>query len=251
MALHTKKLSTGGALQFENGRIYHPAMICETLGFRLECDMAEPLVAHIPFAFDLGAGQRARLLREPIIGSVIPDMLLGIWSGDMPRWNGLNSISRHVLAWLSAQKSASSEEQLCENLLLSHRAASSAVSRLERVGAVTKRDSGEVCIQPHFDVSDSVRLIAIEMKLKKWREALEQAIVYRKFADEAYVVLDGCQVRLNDKAREAFTSNGVGLFLHQGGEFRNEILAASASPIPSVDRLFALAKVASGPYCLA
>src|SRR5271154_1583050 len=110
-------------------------MNCEKMGFRFECDMAKPLIAHLPFAFDLCVGQRARLLREPTIGSVIPDMLLGIWSGDMPRWRGLNSISRHVLAWLATQKHASSEAQLCENLMLSDRATSSAVSLLERVGA--------------------------------------------------------------------------------------------------------------------
>jgi len=65
-------------------------------------------------------------------------LLLGIWSGELPRFDTLNGISRHILAWLSKQKVASSEEQLCEHLLLSRCAAGSAVSTLERVGAFRK-----------------------------------------------------------------------------------------------------------------
>jgi hypothetical protein len=214
--------------------------------------MVKPLIAHLPSVFFLHPGQRARLLREQPIGSVIPDLLLGIWWGDLPRFNGLNTVSRHILAWLSEQKVASSEEQLCDHLSLSRHAADSAVSTLERVGAVSKRDSGEVELCPEFDVSGSVRIIAIEMKLKKWREALAQAIEYRKFANEAYVVLDGNQVQMEPEVRDVFVASGIGLFMQCRGELQIEISAESVAPNPSVDRLFAVSKLASsGPYCLA
>src|SRR6266852_4751619 len=220
----------------------------EATSFRFECDMVEPLVALLPTVFDLHAGQRARLLREQPVGSVIPDLLFGIWSGELPRYEGLNIISRHVLAWLSTQKIVNSEDQLCEDLLLSRHAANSAVSTLKRVGAISKRDSGEVELCPEFDVSGSIRLIAIEMKLKKWREALAQAVEYRKFADEAYVVLDGNQARMTIEVRDAFVENGIGLFLQCGMELKKEISAELLAPAPSVERLFAVSKLASsGP----
>ena len=227
-------------------------MNCQIPPFRLECEMVRPLVANLPRVFYLHPGQRACLLREQSVGSVVPDLIFGIWSGELPPCGGLNSISRHVLAWLSTQKVASSEEQLCDDLLLSRHAANSAVSTLERVGALSKRDSGEVELCPEFDISGSVRLIAIEMKLKKWREALAQAIEYRNFADEAYVVLDGNQVRMNSEVRNAFVANGIGLFLQRGRGLKRVITAESITPAPSVDRLFAVTKLASaGPYCLA
>jgi hypothetical protein len=224
---------------------------CETASFRFESDMVKPLVAHIPSAFRLHPGQRARLLLEQPIGSVIPDLLFGIWSGELPRCGGLNTVSRHILAWLATQKVAH-QETLRENLLLSQYATESAVSALKRVGAVSKRDSGEVELRSEFNVSASIRLIAIEMKLKKWREALAQALEYRKFADEAYVVLDGNQAQLNASVRDAFVANGVGLFLQHSEGLEEKISAISTKPEPSVDRLFAVGKLSSsGPYCLA
>ena len=75
---------------------------------------------------------------------------------------------------------------------------------------------------------------------------------YRSFADEAYVVLDGNQVRLNDEITNAFVANGIGLFLQRNEELENVVTAIPSTPRPSVDRLFALTKLAnSGPYCLA
>jgi hypothetical protein len=151
------------------------------------------------------------------------------------------------------QKVASGEQQLREELLISQHATVAAMSSLKRVGAIEQRESGEVALRPEFDVSHTVKLIAIEMKLTRWREALGQAIAYREFADEAYVVLDGNQVRLTADIRAAFVSNGVGLFLQRGAEVKRRIVTArGAQRMPSVDRLFAVSKLAkSGPYCLA
>ncbi len=240
------------ALQNFPPRSYDSWVNCEATSFRFEREMVKPLVALLPTVFHLHTGQRARLLREQAIGSVIPDLLFGIWSGELPRYHGLNTVSRYILAWLSTQKMANSEEQLREVLLLSQHAADSAVATLKRVGAISRRDSGEVDLSPEFDVSGSVRIIAIEMKLKRWREALAQAVEYLKFADEAYVVLDGNQVRMNMEVREAFVANGIGLFLQRSGAIEREIPAEPIAPTPSEGRLFAVSKLASsGPYCLA
>jgi len=226
-------------------------MTTESVRFRFESEMAEPLIARIPSVFHLDSGKRLRVLRETAIGPVIPDLLLGIWSGDLPRCAGLNPVSRHILAWLSEQKATSSEDQLCERLFLSEHAATSAILALQRVGAIIKRESGEVQLRPEYDVSGSVRLIAIEMKLKRWREALQQSVAYRKFADEAYVVLDGNQVHVNTEVREAFIASGIGLLLQYGEELWSEIMAPPTVPPASVDRLFAVSKLACGPYCFA
>lgn len=220
--------------------------------FRFEHEMLRPVISRIPEMFHVTPGQRLRVLQETAIGSVVPDVLLGVWSGELPHWNGLNSISRHILAWLMVWKTANSEEQLQRDLFLSEHATTSAITALKRVGAITSRDSGEVALLPGLEVLDSVQLVAIEMKLKRWRDALQQAMDYRSFADEAYVVLDGNQVRLNDEITNAFVANGIGLFLQRNEELENVVTAIPSTPRPSVDRLFALTKLAnSGPYCLA
>lgn len=239
-------------MEISRRRLIISSVIAPETPFRFECDMLNPLIESFPSVFRLNSGQRLRVLREPTIGAVIPDVLVGIWSGELPRCGSLNSISRHVLAWLSTQKTASGE-QLREELLISQHAVVAAMSSLKRVGAIDQRESGEVELRAEFDISHLVRLIAIEMKLTRWREAMGQAIAYREFADEAYVVLDGNQVRLTADIRAAFVSNGVGLFLQRGAEVKRKIKAArGAQRIPSVDRLFAVSKLAkSGPYCLA
>src|SRR5882762_1926950 len=90
--------------------------------FRFEYEMLDSLIAFIPSGFRPGNGQRTRVLREPAIGSVIPDVLIGIWTGELPHCEGLNTVSRHILAWLSVQKVTPSQEQLQEGLLLSRHA---------------------------------------------------------------------------------------------------------------------------------
>jgi len=200
----------------------------------------------------LRSGERASLLREPLVGSVIPDVVFGIWTGELPRWGPLNSVSRHILAWLLVKKVAGSEESLCADLFLSRHAAASGVSALQRIGAVATRDSGEIELRPDFRFSESIRLVAVEMKLRRWKEALSQAAEYRRFADESYVVMDGNQVQVSDESRAEFTRNGVGLILQSMDEIRFEIPAELTVPPPSVDRLFLWEKLArTGPHCLA
>jgi hypothetical protein len=221
--------------------------------FRLESEMLNSLMDCLPTVFLLRTGERAKVLVEPTIGSVIPDLIFATWSGELPRCDTLNSVSRHVLAWLTSQKIALGEVQLCEELFLSQQAAAAAVSSLKRIGAVAQRESGEVELCPQFDPSGVVTLIALEVKMKRWKEALEQATAYRTFADQAYVVLDGNQVKLTPAIEAAFVSKGIGLFLQYGTKLEQKIVAApNQKPAPSFERLLAVCKVSSSrPYCVA
>src|SRR5713101_5744257 len=112
--------------------------------FRFEYEMVKPLLPLLPTVFELRSGQRTRVLRETAIGSVIPDLMIGVWSGDLPRYAKLNGGSRHILAWLSTEKAVRDAEQLRDALFLSKHAADSAASTLKRIGAIDKRDSGEI-----------------------------------------------------------------------------------------------------------
>lgn len=56
-----------------------------------------------------------------------------------------------------------------------------------------------------------VKLAAFEAKIKKWRQALYQAIQYKQFADKVYVILHEQYSRPALAARREFVKNGVGL----------------------------------------
>ena len=220
--------------------------------FRFEAEMFDTLLPLVAAVFDLSPGQKLRVLREAAVGSIIPDLMVAVWSGELPKYSKLNGISRHVLAWLSAEKKVWNEEKLRDVMFLSQKATASAVLALSRIGAIEKIDSGEIQLRSEFDVSHSVRLIAVEIKLKRWRQALEQAIEYRKFANEAYVVMDGAQLVMSDKVTDAFALSGVGLLLQHGKDLCKAVPARSTTPAPSDGRLLAVSKlVESGPYCFA
>jgi hypothetical protein len=57
----------------------------------------------------------------------------------------------------------------------------------------------------------SAKMVAIEAKLTRWRDALRQAREYRKYADRVFVALPESEARKARMALEAFTAAGVGL----------------------------------------
>ncbi len=61
-----------------------------------------------------------------------------------------------------------------------------------------------------------VTVIAIEAKLMRWRDALTQAVAYRKFADESYVAIPDMYAAPATKASSQFRENGVGLLVVSG-----------------------------------
>ncbi len=52
-------------------------------------------------------------------------------------------------------------------------------------------------------------LIAIELKIKKWKKAMRQAAVYQLFAHKVYIALPND--RLNDRVLETVTNQGIGV----------------------------------------
>ena len=58
----------------------------------------------------------------------------------------------------------------------------------------------------------SARIIAIEAKLTKWKDALEQAVAYQLYADETYVLLPEKENFPTTKAEDKFRRVGVGLW---------------------------------------
>lgn len=56
-------------------------------------------------------------------------------------------------------------------------------------------------------------IVAIEAKLTRWREALDQAIAYTQYADQSYVALPEMFAGPALRACDTFKSNGIGLIV--------------------------------------
>lgn len=219
--------------------------------FRLESDMFEPILAAIPDVFPT-RGLRTRVLREPSIGNVVPDLLIGQWdSTEDCRFPSLTNVARHVLTFIEKNGPSVSAQSLEEQLFLSTSGLSRAVDQLCRAGLVAVHDSGRTLgLSSDLERFTGFKLIAVELKMRRWKEALHQAIRYLEFADESYVFLDGSQVDVTPEMRRTFELSAPGLYMHRGANFERLFEACSTPAVGSADRWQALHKLlASTPYC--
>lgn len=212
--------------------------------FRLERQMFEPFEAAISFLRATSAATAFRVVREPHIGSCIPDLLIGEWSGTPPPVRRMGSnVARHICAFLETHLSAD-QRTLVNELHLTESGAHRALDTLLRARLVVENEAGEFQLLPNSR-SDTIAITAIEMKLVRWRDALRQATAYLEFADRAYVVLDGHRVRLTAQMQEEFELSDVGLWL-QCGDILGEVVRAVSNAPVTASRLMAIEKVTAG-----
>jgi hypothetical protein len=98
--------------------------------------------------------------------------------------------------------------------------AAKAFSRLERIqptvddllasGAIAESNSGAVFLSPRW-ATTCVEVVAVEAKLRRWREALEQAQSYSRFADRTLVAMDQAFAPRDLEEHKEFRRRGVGL----------------------------------------
>lgn len=155
-------------------------------------------------------------LLEPTIGNVIPDMVLCTFTRDFdPRnWKTITALEGALVAAIEMLGGCTYKE-LLQTVFITEQRASNALGRLEKIGSIEQTVGGRYSVSRNAS-SDAVEIVAVEFKLRKWAEALEQAFQYRRFADRSYVILDGTQVRAEDKIIQEFRAKGVGLLLQFG-----------------------------------
>ncbi len=78
-------------------------------------------------------------------------------------------------------------------------------------------------------VSDGA-VVAVELKLRAWREAIRQAMAYQLGADRTYVALPLGRAQEAHRHRFAFEREGVGLLAVEAGGGVRRVLPAGASP---------------------
>lgn len=83
---------------------------------------------------------------------------------------------------------------------------------------VLKRQRGGVVALARSTRS-AVHVLAFEMKLTKWRDAVQQARVYTKYADLSYVVLPPHSKKLSKKIESRCEQAGVGLVFVDSSDY--------------------------------
>jgi DNA-binding transcriptional ArsR family regulator len=223
-------------------------MVLPAISFRLEREMMEPVTSSLLDIMGAPPSTAIQVLREPSIGNVIPDLLIGIGAGPNLKGGGrsyrTSRIDAHVMTLLESHRSISAA-CIADTIFMSRAAVDQTLIRLSRAGVVRKTRTGtwRLCAQHR---SLAVEIVAFELKLSRWHDALRQAIQYLQFADWSYVVLDGNRVRETPQIRSAFLSTGIGLFFQYGFSTVRAVEPRRNNPRPTVARVLSVSKLFGG-----
>jgi hypothetical protein len=236
-------------------------MILPVTPFNFERRMLAPLAEGLPHLLGYGGDRTVRILREPTMGLIIPDLLVGAWRADRaPRAHPATTwVDAHVRALIEREGVVATGD-LRKRLHLSPNAASLSAMRLYRSGQIAPAPEGPISFTNPASpaVADSVRwtltpgaettrleIVAVEAKLSRWQDAVVQAANYLTFADRAYVVLDGNRVDATPALLDAAGAARVGLVLQHGRVLRH-IAVAPVQPAPlTPTRVLAVTKLAT------
>jgi hypothetical protein len=182
---------------------------------RFERDLVEEVEAHLPTRF---AG--CQVHREVAVGRVIADAVALVWPQGEPRRPSMRlsqpfSVAESVALAMLRRHGAIQIDRLPALCGLQRPDLERGIWRDLVSQKLLKVRNGKLTLGRIWPTA--VRVIAIEAKLTKWREALRQATEYRRFADFAYVALpESSSSQIAARERSAFYEAGIGLFIVNG-----------------------------------
>ena len=177
-----------------------------TGGFRFEREMLRPATFALRGILRVQPGTIT--LVEPSVCNFIPDLLLCRFIGGIALESArrITNLEATLLAAIDVAGECTQME-LHSKVFITEQRALVALARLEKIRRIERTTYGAYRLTPGTSC-ESVELIAVEFKLRRWIEALAQAIRYKEFADRSYVVVDGTQVDSSQRIIETFSSHG-------------------------------------------
>jgi hypothetical protein len=88
--------------------------------------------------------------------------------------------------------------------------------RLIEWGLIKQHEGGSVAVRDEW--ISSLDVTAVEAKLTRWNDGLEQAMAYRRYADRSFVMIPEVAADAAVRARAAFEAAGVGLLVFDGSQ---------------------------------
>lgn len=182
------------------------------LPFASESDLCAVLERRLDSLFGQSSSeQRASTLQQRSVVQVIPDFLYirADHPAETVQTRGLSSVEAAIVAAFLpgkplrlgaiARQLYSRVERVAPRLRL-----------LEKRGVLESVKGGAYCLRSDLNWW-SVHVIAVEAKLRRWREALHQAVSYLTFANQAYVALPSAVVDENNDLARAAEAARVGV----------------------------------------
>lgn len=204
--------------------------------FKLERDLVEIVCATSGEVLASPSYDSCTLLREVPVGADrtrIPDVVLIYFASCPDRVQiALTYYDATILMTLLQQPATAVE--LSRRFYIPIADAAAAIRRLISNGLVVRCDDDFFAVNPILWIDD-LRIVAIEAKLSRWRDAVGQAEQYFQFADEAYIAVPK-EISDKQRVRRACAAVGVGLISVDSGGIAVIFCARRPSP-PTPERV--------------
>lgn len=164
--------------------------------------------------------------RELVVGGSIADLVLLLGDGER-RGQGPKplSVAESVILSVLRRDGATTSDELSRRCGLNGKTAR-LLGRLDRMGLVKRTSSGRISADRSW--LTSTRIVAVEAKLLRWRDALAQATTYRRYADQSFVALPDAYAAPALAGADLFRAAGVGLLVVSSSGTRRAIPAERA-----------------------
>jgi hypothetical protein len=214
--------------------------------FALEVDLYPVLARSLPkLLVRSRKGDLVRSAAQKPVGAIIPDFIvLHAPSEAVHRVAGdLTFFEANVVAALLSGGPAK-QAAIARQLYSRTDVVEQSLAVLCRRGVVVQQRSGAFAVSPGTPFR-SMNVVAVEAKLRRWREALDQAISYQQFANAAYVALPSDGVRDGDSALiKSARQHGVGI-LSVAKERVKRVLVARHRPVKTPDFVWIASRLTS------
>jgi hypothetical protein len=151
--------------------------------------------------------------REVPVGGCIPDLVLVRFAEppDAGLWPTRRSFRHAFVVWLLRRHgSRLHPETIAARAFESLARIRPVLDDLLETGALREAESGALALSPLL-VRVQAEVVAVEAKLRRWREALDQATAYARFADRVLVAMDATAAPRTVEALAEFRRRGAGL----------------------------------------
>lgn len=168
-------------------------------------------LTHLDLEFE-GSFATTFVRREVPIGNCIPDLIYVRFEEDPNpalwprRWTFRHA---HIL-WLLREKHKLTLESIASLTYESQAKVMPVLDDLVKSGAITRSRNGLLKLSIEM-ASLTAEVIAVEAKLELWKQALAQAVEYRRFANRVFVAMDSEKAPREPKILDQFKETEIGL----------------------------------------
>lgn len=220
------------------------------LPFACEHDLCAVL-AHHADGLLLAANERRRMhaLKQRPVGPVIPDLIYIRLDEaiEAPLVRELTAMEASIVATLLCGRPLRAET-IARRLYTRVDRLAPRLRALERWGFLASVGSRAYALRVPVEPG-AVRVVAIEAKLSRWREAIDQAVVYLRFANESYVALPEAIVEDNNTLASTAAAARIGI-ISVGQDSASLALRAPRSVRRSADWVWLLSRTVGLPASL-